>query len=476
MALAAKMLLRQGQSLVMTPQLLQAIKLLQYSSIELAAFVEDELERNPLLERSEDGPDPSPTGIDAPGANPANEISAEFSGDPAEGDWNEPQLAVSSEGLAESLGTEIENAFDGDRDLSCGAEQNKMESLGLSDTAWSGVGGGEGSGEAANIEAYIAEQSTLSDYLGAQLAVATGDPVERMIGLAIIDAIDEAGYLRESAEEIADRLGASPERVEKIIAVVQTFEPTGIGARDLAECLAIQLRELDRYDPAMPAMIAHLPLVAKRDFAALRKICGVDDEDLSDMLAEIRRLDPKPGRAFGGSIVQPVAPDVIVRAARDGSWLIELNSRGPAPRAGQPDLCGDGFAQGRRRRGQDLPVAMPANRQLADQEPGAARPHHIEGLDRNRAATGRLSRARRRASAPAQPEEYRRRGRAARIDGFAGDLQQIHGDAARPVRAEIFLHRLDRRPWRRRRPFGRGGAIQDQADDRRRGVGRHSFG
>ncbi len=143
-----------------------------------------------------------------------------LSGDPAEGDWNEPQLAVSSEGLAESLGTEIENAFDGDRDLNCGAEQTKMELLGLSDTAWSGSGGGEGSGEAANIEAYIAEQSTLSDYLGAQLAVATGDPVERMIGLAIIDSIDEAGYLRESAEEIADRLGAAPQRVEKIIAVV----------------------------------------------------------------------------------------------------------------------------------------------------------------------------------------------------------------------------------------------------------------
>ncbi len=326
MALAAKMLLRQGQSLVMTPQLLQAIKLLQYSSIELAAFVEDELERNPLLERSEDGPDPTPTGIDAPGATPSNEISAESFGDPAEGDWSEPQLAVSPEGLAESLGTEIENAFDGERDLNPGAEQDKMESLGLSDTAWSGSGGGEGSGEAANIEAYIAEQSTLSGHLGAQLAVATGDPVDRMIGLAIIDSIDDAGYLRESAEEIADRLGASPERVEKIIAVVQSFEPTGIGARDLAECLAIQLRELDRYDPAMRAMIAHLPLVAKRDFAGLRKICGVDDEDLSDMLAEIRRLDPKPGRAFGGSIVQPVAPDVIVRAARDGSWLIELNS------------------------------------------------------------------------------------------------------------------------------------------------------
>jgi RNA polymerase sigma-54 factor len=309
----------------MTPQLLQAIKLLQYSSIELAAFVEEELERNPLLERSEDGPDPTPTGIDAPGASPDNEIPAGM-GDPTEGDWETPQLAVSSEGLAESLGTEVENAFDGERDLSPAAEQTKLEALGLSDTAWSGSGGGEGTGEASNIEAYIAEQSTLADHLGQQLAVATGDPVDRMIGLAIIDAIDEAGYLRESAEDIGDRLGASPERVEKVIALVQTFEPTGIGARDLAECLAIQLRDLDRYDPAMQAMVAHLPLVAKRDFASLRKLCGVDDEDLSEMLAEIRRLDPKPGRAFGGAPVQPVAPDVIVRAARDGSWIIELNS------------------------------------------------------------------------------------------------------------------------------------------------------
>ncbi|WP_294533097.1 RNA polymerase factor sigma-54 [uncultured Rhodoblastus sp.] len=326
MALSAKMLLRQGQSLVMTPQLLQAIKLLQYSSIELAAFVEEELERNPLLERVEDGPDPKATGIDALSEATNAENAPLSSGDPAEGDWSEPQLAVSTEALAESLGTEVENAFDGEPDLNPAAEQNKLEALGLSDTAWSGSGGAESSGEAANIEAYIAEQTTLSDHLGAQLAVATRDPVERMIGLAIIDSIDEAGYLRESAENLAERLGAAPSRVEQVIALVQTFEPTGIGARDLAECLALQLRELDRYDPAMQAMVAHLPLVARRDFAALRKICGVDDEDLSDMLAEIRRLDPKPGRAFGGSIVQPVAPDVIVRAARDGSWLIELNS------------------------------------------------------------------------------------------------------------------------------------------------------
>lgn len=326
MALSAKMLLRQGQSLVMTPQLLQAIKLLQYSSVELAAFVEEELERNPLLERAEEGPDPTPTGIDAAAEAQSGEMTTDFSTDPVEADWGASQLAVSSEGLAESLGTEVENAFDADRDLSPAVEQNKLEAMGLSDSAWSGVGGGESTGEASNIEAYVAGQSTLADHLGEQLALATDDPVERMIGLAVIDAIDEAGYLRESAEEIADRLGASLERVEKVIGLVQTFEPTGIGARDLAECLALQLRELDRFDPAMQAMIANLPLVARRDLPALRKLCGVDDEDIKDMLAEIRRLDPKPGRAFGGAPIQPVAPDVIVRAARDGSWVIELNS------------------------------------------------------------------------------------------------------------------------------------------------------
>ena len=104
------------------------------------------------------------------------------------------------------------------------------------------------------------------------------------------------------------------------------FDPSGIGARSLAECLALQLRERDRFDPAMQALVANLPLVARRDFAALRKICGVDAEDLAEMVTELRGLDPKPGRIFGGGTIQPVVPDVTVRAASDGSWLVELNS------------------------------------------------------------------------------------------------------------------------------------------------------
>ncbi len=475
MALAAKMLLRQGQSLVMTPQLLQAIKLLQYSSVELAAFVEEELERNPLLERVEDAPDPRVTGIDA--LAEANEASAQTnSSEPGEGDWSGAELAVSPEGLAESLGTEVENAFDGERDLNPAAEQNKLEALGLSDTAWSGSGGGESSGEAANIEAYIAEQATLAGHLSAQLFVATNDPLTRMIGATIIDSIDEAGYLRESAEEIAERLNAAPERVEQVIALVHTFDPTGVGARDLAECLAIQLRELDRFDPAMEAMVANLPLVARRDFASLRKICGVDDEDLADMFAEIRRLDPKPGRAFGGGIVQPVAPDVIVRAARDGSWLIELNSES-LPRV----LVNQTYAATVSRKGvpEEDKTFLSQCLQTAN--------WLTKSLEQRARTILKVSTeiVRRQDAFLAEGVEHLRPLNLKNIadavglhefDGVARDLQQIHGDAAWPVRVEIFLHRLDRGAWRRRRPFGRSCALQDQADDRRGGVRRRPFG
>jgi RNA polymerase sigma-54 factor len=327
MALSAKMLLRQGQSLVMTPQLLQAIKLLQYSSAELSAFVEEELERNPLLERAEDSPDPPSTGIDA--LAEAHDLAAqsEFSsGEPQESDWSSDKLPVSGQALAESLGTDVENAFDAERELSPAAEQAKLESLGLSDAAWSGASGGGSSGEPGNVEAYIAEESTLTDHLVRQLAIATADPVQRMIGMAIIDALDDAGYLRETVEDISLRLGAAVPLVERALALVQSFEPVGIAARNLSECLALQLRDLDRYDPAMQIMVENLHLVAKRDQAALRRICGVDDDDIADMLAEIRRLDPKPGRAFGSTASTIVVPDVIVRAARDGSWFIELNS------------------------------------------------------------------------------------------------------------------------------------------------------
>ncbi|MFW6449024.1 MAG: RNA polymerase sigma-54 factor, partial [Halobacteriota archaeon] len=121
------------------------------------------------------------------------------------------------------------------------------------------------------------------------------------------------------------RLSAEPAEVERVLAIVQRFDPSGVGARDLAECLAIQLRERDRYDPAMQALVARLDLLARRDLAGLKRLCGVDDEDLAEMIREIKALDPKPGRAFGGAPVEVLVPDVFVRPAPDGSWLIDLN-------------------------------------------------------------------------------------------------------------------------------------------------------
>lgn len=311
----------------MTPQLLQAIKLLQLSNLELVAFVEQELERNPLLEREDDrnsSIEDGPVSEKVSDAEPDSEGYETSESDSTDGDWASENLVTDTGSLEAQLGTEVGNAFETDPPAT--AVASTVEDSGFSLTSMPGSGSSSSDGEAPNLEAYVAAKVSLPDHLMAQLALAVVDPVERYIGETLIDAIDEAGYMREDTAEIADRLGVPKARIDHVLAIIQTFDPAGIGARDLAECLAIQLREAGRYDPAMQALIEHLPLLAKRDFVQLKKICGVDQEDLTDMLAEIRRLDPKPGRVFGGSEIQPVVPDVIVRPASDGSWHIELNS------------------------------------------------------------------------------------------------------------------------------------------------------
>ena len=305
--------------MVMTPQLLQAIKLLQLPNIELAAYIENELERNPLLERADDF-HPS---------EPENEPAALFEGPaPREGeaDWASQDLETDAGALAQNLGTELDNAFGPDRAPTPAELPPSMEGHGLSATSWSGVAGGGSDAIAPNLEAYAAAEISLGDHLARQAAIVLIDPADMMIGRALIDALDEAGYLTGSLEELADRLGAPAARVESVLRRMQQLEPTGVFARNLAECLSLQLIERNRFDPAMEALIANLPLLAKRDHVSLRRVCGVDDDDLSDMIAEIRRLEPKPGRAFGAPPEQLATADVFVSLAPDNSWRIELNS------------------------------------------------------------------------------------------------------------------------------------------------------
>jgi RNA polymerase sigma-54 factor len=338
MALTQRLEFRQSQSLVMTPQLMQAIKLLQLSNLDLSAFVEEELERNPLLERASDGPEP-------PVAGEATSERPEFSGDEEGGAFNGEDFAAGSseaaggegfepaqeEWMNRDLGsrTEIEQTLDTGLDNvfteepAEAAARNAQDAAPTTYTEW---GGGASSDEAYNLEAFVAAEMTLSDHLAEQLAVAFAAPAQRMIGQYLIDLVDEAGYLPVDLGQAAERLGASPADVEAVLAVLQKFDPPGICARNLSECLAIQLRELNRYDPAMQALVEHLDLLAKRDIATLRKLCAVDDDDIADMIGEIRRLNPKPGLKFGAARMQTMVPDVYVRPGPDGGWHVELNS------------------------------------------------------------------------------------------------------------------------------------------------------
>jgi RNA polymerase sigma-54 factor len=159
-----------------------------------------------------------------------------------------------------------------------------------------------------------------------QLTLAIADPADRLIGQNLIGMVNEAGYLTSDPAGVAEMLGTSTAHVERVLAVLHGFDPPGVFARDLKECLKLQLKELDRLDPAMMVLLDHLDLVARRDFAGLKTLCQVDADDIRDMIAELRRLNPKPGHIFGSEPVQPVVPDVAVRPAPDGTWLVELNN------------------------------------------------------------------------------------------------------------------------------------------------------
>lgn len=314
MSIGPKLMMRQSQSLVMTPQLLQAIKLLQFSTVELQNYVDAELEKNPLLERDA-------RADEAPIAPEERADQTALTAEP--GDWAREELPADRATLERETGTDFENAFPD--------EAVSDQALPQPDSPFWNLSGGAGrgpslDGDDPNLEAFCAAASTLHDHLENQLGCTDTDDLTRMIAAQILDQIDQTGYLLEPLEAMADRLGVPLKRCEIALELVQGFEPTGIGARNLAECLRLQLREQDRLDPAMAALVDHLDLLAKREFGQLRKLCGVDEEDLADMIAEIRRLDPKPGLIFGSNPAEPVTPDVFVRATPDGGWQVDLNS------------------------------------------------------------------------------------------------------------------------------------------------------
>lgn len=319
MALSASLFLRQSQSLAMTPQLMQSIQLLQMTHLELTHFIEQEVEKNPLLDFA--------TGDEASSSD--RHGKDEFSGvedmptsdslpafEPL-GDVYESAMSTTGERLSEQLDSNFENVFPDDM----GPQRaDAPELLGQ----WKSMPGGGGE-DGYDLEDFVANQTTLRDFLDTQIPFSVHGATDRLIAQHLADHLDDAGYLHADIDEIAARLGAMPADVARVLESLQQLDPPGVFARSLSECLAIQLRQRDRLDPAMAALVDNLELLARRDFAALKKICGVDEEDLIDMLAEIRKLDPKPGTGFEKGTSEAIIPDIVVRAAPDGSWAVELN-------------------------------------------------------------------------------------------------------------------------------------------------------
>ncbi|MBI2717934.1 MAG: RNA polymerase factor sigma-54 [Rhizobiales bacterium] len=310
MAMGPRLELRQGQSLVMTPQLQQAIKLLQMSNIELQSFVDAELERNPLLERDERAEAPKPEAAPAAGAaDMVQELSA--------GRATEERLAT--------LDTDLDNVYTHE----ARADAENRTAPGPTDSGWASFrpsGGVSLDGDDLDFVGSLTRAATLAEHLTDQLNLAIADPADRLIGQHLVGMVNEAGYLTGDLATVAVTLGTGEAHIAEVLGTLQGFDPPGVFARDLRECLALQLQEANRLDPAMAALVDNLELLARRDYVQLRSLCKVDADDLRDMVAELRRLNPKPGHAFGSEPVPPVIPDVTVRAAPDGTWLVELNN------------------------------------------------------------------------------------------------------------------------------------------------------
>lgn len=285
----------------MTQQLQQSIKLLQLSALELNEFVDQEIEKNPLLNKESEK---ESSGSEAPVQVPGDAPSAN-------------EAIPHPDAAGEALDSNYQDGWQ---------NENSYEGVGASHASSSlRTSIRRHDGEDSNLEHFISSEKTLSDHLNEQLCVDVVDPQMRLIGSQLINMLDEGGYLRESTAELAKTLGADEALIEQTVQALQQCDPTGIFARDLKECLALQLAEQNLLDPMMQALLENLHLMERSEIAGLQKACGANDEDFADMLSQIRALDPFPARQFNHDAAQTVVPDVFVKRGKDGIWQIELN-------------------------------------------------------------------------------------------------------------------------------------------------------
>lgn len=315
MSINQRLDLKQGQTLTMTPQLQQAIKLLQMSNLELAEFVEAELEKNPLLEREDGG-----------NAEKTSDTSASPDDSAASGDDTGSVSTDADGGSDRELDTDFDNVFTGEGR----AEKQEYDAFATNSFADVGRGGGlKFDDPEFSLENTLEKEETLRDHLFEQIQLDFSDLKDRAIAILFLDYIDESGYFRADLNAITDRLGCGKDRAEAILQKLQALDPPGIFARTLSECLGLQLKEKNRLDPAMQILLDNLDLLALRDLKKLKSLCGVDDDDLKDMIGEIKSLNPKPALEFDHFVSQTVIPDILMKPlpkSKGGGWAVELNS------------------------------------------------------------------------------------------------------------------------------------------------------
>lgn len=312
MALTTRLNLRQSQTMTMTPQLLQSIKLLQLTQFELEQFVDEQVESNPLIERVSVGDD---------NFSDRDSGSKTEQGDAENADWASADLEVSAAAISDKLDSSLANVFPDDPGNGDGGSNTPQPPGALPGLPMTGGGDGDYS-----LEEFVQTAQSLRDVVMEQVPFVFSDRVEHAIAAELTDRLDERGYVEFDQQALAERLGCAPDDISKVLSGLQSCDPAGIFARDLAECLGLQCARNNRLDPAMQVLLENLDLLARRDFKSLSQMCGVDEGDLIDMLEEIRRLDPRPGLAYETSPTQSIVHDVEVSAAPDGTWRIELNS------------------------------------------------------------------------------------------------------------------------------------------------------
>lgn len=300
---------KQSQQLVMTPQLQQAIKLLQMSNVEITEFVDEELGKNPLLEK-----------VEGEGGAPETEAP------------DMQAQEVTDNGAASEMQDGFDDAWTGNESDKQPAESQSAAGGDFDSSSSSAMGSG-GNSSFDNVETsfenMMSKPETLGDHLMAQLHLNTEDPRDRMIGALIIDQLDAMGYVRAGTDELSERLGCKEERIEKLLTQMRGFDPTGVFAQDLPDCLALQLAERGELDSPMLKLLDHLDVLASRDLDKLCDLCGVNPTYLADMIDIIKTLNPKPVSEFDHFVVQTVVPDVLMKPLpreMGGGWKIELNS------------------------------------------------------------------------------------------------------------------------------------------------------